>query len=330
MTRLLLALATMLCTAAHADEFVHKDWAAACDNTRHCEAVGYQNMEEGDPVTLWLARDAGGNAPVLGKLMVYSDDEDDEALLSIRAGEVLIKGIRQDIGAEQMARLLPALKKAGVARVGNGKREWQLSLAGLNAALLKIDDLQGRVGTVTALARPGNKPASAVPTAPPAPVLRAAPLPVQRDSDKALLPRVLDALKDADCENIASEGAFGDIYRISDSQLLVVRQCWLGAYQGAYGVWRVNDKPPYAPVRLMLPDASGKAQDTAVEAYFEDGVLSSYAKGRGLNDCGSFARWLWTADGFKLLESSSGPLCRGMPGGGFMLRSWQAQQAKAN
>lgn len=329
----LLALGVALAVGAQAGEFVYKDWAAACDNTRHCEAVGYQSMEEGDPVTLWLGRDAGGNAPVLGKLMVYADDvddEDDHATLSIRAGEVLIKGIKQDMTAAQMARLLPALKKADVARVSDGKREWLLSLSGLNAALLKIDDVQGRVGTLTALVRPGSKPASAVPAALPAPALRAAPLLKQRDSDKALLPQLLDALKDADCESIASEGAYGDVYRISETQLLVVRQCWLGAYQGAYGVWRVNDKPPYAPVRLMLPDADGKEQDSAVEAYFEDGVLSSYAKGRGINDCGSFNSWLWTADGFKLLESSSGPQCRGMPGGGFMLRAWTAQQTKSN
>lgn len=323
----LLALGAWLASAAHAGaaEFVHKDWAAACDNTRHCEAVGYQDMEQNIPVTLWLARDAGGNAPVVGKLMAYVEDEEDNPSLSIRAGDVLIKGIRQDLTAAQMARLLPALKKADVARVSDGRHEWLLSLAGLHAALLKMDDVQGRVGTVTALARAGSKPASVVPEALPAPLLRAAPLPQQRDGDKALLPAILDALKDADCEAIASEGAYGDVYRISASQLLVVRQCWLGAYQGAYGVWRVNDKPPYAAVRLMLPDVDGKPEDSAVEAYFENGVLSSYAKGRGLGDCGGFDSWLWTADGFKLLESSNGPLCRGMPGGGFMLRSWTAK-----
>ncbi|MBV7539025.1 DUF1176 domain-containing protein [Duganella sp. sic0402] len=327
MRRALLALGALLFAGAQAGEFVHKDWAVACDNTRHCEAVGYQDMEQGAPVTLWLGRDAGGNAPVLGKLMAYSED-DSEAPLSIRVGEVQIKAIKQELTAQQMARLLPALKKADTAQVSDGKRAWTLSLAGLNAALLKMDDVQGRVGTVTALARAGVKPASAVPAALPAPVLRALPLPPQRDSDKALLPAILDVLKDADCEAIASEGAYGDVYRISATQLLVVRQCWLGAYQGAYGVWRVDDKPPYAAVRLMLPGADGKEEDAAVEAYFENGILSSYAKGRGLGDCGGFDSWLWTADGFKLLESSNGPLCRGMPGGGFMLRSWIAQQAK--
>ncbi|MYM84678.1 DUF1176 domain-containing protein [Duganella sp. FT50W] len=321
-----LALGALLAAGAHAGEFVHKDWASACDNTRHCEAVGYQNMAQSEPVTLWLARDGGGNAPVVGKLMAYAEDADDQAPLSIRAGEVLIQGIRQDITAAQMARLLPALKKADTAQVSDGRHTWTLSLAGLHAVLLKMDDAQGRVGTLTALVRTGRQPASAVPAALPAPPLRALSLPPQRDSDKALLPAILGVLKDADCEDIASEGAYGSIHRISDSQLLVVRQCSLGAYQGAYGVWRVNDKPPYAPVRLMLPDVDGKPEDSAVEANFEDGVLSSYAKGRGLGDCGSFNSWLWTADGFKLLESSNGPLCRGMPGGGFMLRQWLARQ----
>ncbi|WP_217591550.1 DUF1176 domain-containing protein, partial [Burkholderia sp. GbtcB21] len=39
-------------------------------------------------------------------------------------------------------------------------------LSGLNAALLLNDDTQGRVGTVTALLRPGNRPAPSVPAAP--------------------------------------------------------------------------------------------------------------------------------------------------------------------
>lgn len=328
MRRLMLALGAVWLAGAQAGEFVHKDWAAACDNTRHCEAVGYQLMEDDLPVTLWLGRDAGANAPLLGKLMAYAEDEGDNVSLSIRAGDVLIKGIRQELTAAQMARLLPALRKADTAQVSDGKHRWALSLAGLNAALLKMDDLQGRVDTVTALARPGVKPASAVPPALPAPLLRAAPLPVTRDSDKALLPKLLAALNAGDCEAIASEGAYGDVHRISDTQLLVVRQCWLGAYQGAYGIWRVNDQPPYASERLMLPDLDGRLEDSAVEAYFEQGVLSSYAKGRGLNDCGSFSAWLWTADGFKLLEASNGPLCRGMPGGGFMLRHWIATQAR--
>lgn len=324
----LLALGALVAASAQAEprEFVYKDWGAACDNTRHCEVVGYQQMEEGAPVTLWIGRDAGGNAPLKAGLMAYVEGED-EGLLTIRAGDVTIAGIKQELTAEQIGRLLPALKKADSAQVSDGKHQWTLSLAGLNAALLKIDDVQGRVGTVTALARPGNKPVSAVPAALPTPQLRAAPLPKPRASDKALLPAVLQALKGEDCEDAGSQNG-AELYRISNSQLLVVRQCWLGAYQGSYSVWRVNDKPPYAPVRMMLPDIEGKDQESAVEAYFEGGVLSSYAKGRGLGDCGGSDAWLWTASGFKLMESASGPLCRGMPGGGFMLRHWTAQQVK--
>jgi hypothetical protein len=35
---------------------------------------------------------------------------------------------------------------------------------------------------------------------------------------------------------------------------------------------------------------------------------------------------VWTADGFQLLEASEGPMCRGMPGGGYMLQLWTAKK----
>jgi len=52
-------------TAAQAQTHEFGDWTIACDNTRHCEALGYQSMESGSAaVVLWLSRDAGPNAPV--------------------------------------------------------------------------------------------------------------------------------------------------------------------------------------------------------------------------------------------------------------------------
>ncbi|WP_175724569.1 DUF1176 domain-containing protein, partial [Burkholderia ambifaria] len=56
----------------------------------------------------------------------------------------------------------------------------RVSLSGLNAALLLIDDTQGRIGTVTALLRKGTRPASSVPAAP---ALPPAPVPAPRVAD---------------------------------------------------------------------------------------------------------------------------------------------------
>jgi hypothetical protein len=326
--RLLLALGALaLAGAVQAQEFGYKDWSGACDNTRHCEVVGYQREDAELPVTLMLARDAGGNAPVQAWLMALSGDGE-AANLSVRAGNVVIQGIHGALKPEQIARLLPALKKADTASVTDGKQQWELSLAGLNAALLKMDDLQGRVDTVTALARPGNKPSSTVPAALPAPLLRAAPVAATRASDAALLPKLLKALPANDCQDGpgADAGPNHQVVRLTASQVLLFVECARGAYQSSYAMWRANDKPPYAPQPVRLPLPGGQWDDAPMEPEFNQGVLHSYGKGRGIGDCGDATEWLWTADGFQLLSATRAPMCRGMPGGGFPMRLWTARR----
>ncbi len=325
MPRGLIALAVGLfaaCGAQAQQQFSFKDWAVGCDNTRHCDIVGYQAEEAEPAVSLWLGRDGGGQAPLAAKLSAVAAD--DTGLLTIRVGDVTLSGIKEDLTAAQIARLLPAMKKADAAQVSDGKHQWVLSLAGLNAALLKVDDLQGRIGTVTALARAGDKPASAVPPALPAPQLRAVTVPKPRESDQALLPQLLKAIPGGECDEALKTDSFSEVVRLSASQLLVLRECGRGAYQSLFQLWRVNDRKPYAPVAVKLPRAGGAADGGILGASFDNGVLSSYGKGRGIGDCGSFASWLWTADGFQLLEASEGPMCRGMPGGGYTLRLWTA------
>jgi hypothetical protein len=328
--RLLLALGALAAAGAvhaQAQEFGYKDWAGACDNTRHCEIVGYQREEAELPVTLMLARDAGGSAPVQAWLMALSGDGE-AANLSIRAGNVVIQGINGALKPEQIARLLPALKKADTASVTDGKQQWELSLAGLNAALLKMDDLQGRVDTVTALARPGSKPASSVPSALPAPLLRAAPVAATRASDAALLPKLLKALPANDCQDGPGADASlrHQVVRLTGRQVLLFVECVRGAYQSSYALWLANDKPPYAPQVLPLPLPGGESDDAPMEPEFNRGVLHTYGKGRGIGDCGDATEWLWTADGFQLLSATRAPMCRGMPGGGFPLRLWTARR----
>lgn len=329
MRRLLLALGALtVAGAVQAQEFGYKDWAGACDNTRHCELAGYQREEVELPVTLWLARDGGGDAPLQMRLMASSGDGDAE-LMTLRVGKVVIPGIKLALTPEQIGRLLPALKKAETASVTDGKQQWELSLAGLNAALLKMDDLQGRGDTVTALVRPGSKPASSVPAALPAPLLRAVPVAAPRPGDAALLPTLLKALPANDCQSDGptdDAGPHHQVIRVSSSQVLLFVECVRGAYQSAYALWRVNDKPPYAPQRVLLPLPGGQKEDAPIEPSFGKGVLHSYGKGRGIGDCGSNTEWLWTADGFQLLLATSAPQCRGMVGGGFPLRRWTAKR----
>ena len=174
-----------------------KDWEVACDNTRACEAVGFQSEEGGSaPVSLWLGRPAGPQGAVTAKLSAYNFNESPVGPLTLQVGRLTLAGLKSEeaLTPAQVAQLLPALLNADAAAVSDGKNKWQLSLAGVKAALLKMDDLQGRVDTVTALVKRGPKPASDVLPPVKAPVLQRLPLPPFQEQDAALLPKIVKTL----------------------------------------------------------------------------------------------------------------------------------------
>ncbi|MYM90951.1 DUF1176 domain-containing protein [Rugamonas sp. FT82W] len=308
--------------------FGAKDWEVACDNTRRCEAAGFQSEEsESAPVALWLGRDAGAAGALEAKLMVVIPDDKDAGPLTITVGKLALGGLKADtaLTAEQIARLMPQLLNAESAKVSAGKHQWLLSLAGLKAVLLKMDDVQGRVGTVTALVKAGMRPAGEVLPALAPPTVRPVPLPPAQKGDDKLLAAIVKTIPVEDCE-VARGDSGGDqsIHRLPGGKVLVLLECDRAAYQSGYGLWVARDKPPYDLKPLELP---GMKEGGLMNASLEGGKLSSYAKGRGLFDCASFWTWVWTAQGFQPTETTQGYLCRGMPGG-VPLRDWVAREIK--
>lgn len=325
-----LALA-LVSGAASAGHFTFKDWEVACDNTRRCEAVGYQAEDDTAPVLLWLGRDAGAGAPVSARISVQSEDDGAAGPLTVQVGAATVRGLHADdlLKPEQVAKLLPLLLNADTAKVSDRKHTWTLSLAGMKAALLKMDDVQGRVGTSTALALRGARPAAAVlpPLAPPD--VRPLPAVATRKGDDRLLPLIVKNLKHGGCEEAFETGGGepnNEIHRLSATQVLLVLECARGAYQSSYQLWTANDKPPYAARPVKLADVDG-GEGYVMNPSFQNGQLSSFGKGRGISDCNTHAKWAWTANGFALLEAASGRLCRGFPGG-YPLRDYTSTVRK--
>jgi len=297
----------------------------ACDNTRHCEAVAYQSEEsDSAPVVLWLSRDAGPDAPV--RVQVDVDDREDLPPLTMRLGSSTLKGIstQKDLSPDQTRKLLAYCLVGQKVIVASGAKRWELSLAGSNAALLKMDDVQGRIGTPGALIRKGSKPEATVLPPLPAPKVKAVPLPKTSKADEALLQPILNSITSRDCWDDMPDdsGPETSIVRVSTTQVVVMRECGRGAYQGGSGLWLANTKPPYAAKRLEVPLPGGDATDYVMNASFTDGQLASYEKGRGVFDCGAGYHWAWTGKGFALADAWSAPLCRGMPAGGYDLRTF--------
>jgi hypothetical protein len=299
--------------------FDHKDWELACDNTRTCRAAGYQN--EGKPVSMLLTRKAGPNTPVSIKLQALIDYFDVEAppKMRLQIGELIIPDItlKKELPQKTVALLLAVMPNAEQAILRSGDQQWQLSLAGITAVLLKMDEFQGRIGTPGALIRKGNKPEDKALPPMPEKTFIIPPIPRTKEQDKEVL-IALENFFDLECEKrglvleVCKESR--SVYRLSNNKLLVSQLAWQAAYNMGFSFWLINDKPPYAPQQAL-----GDADAEGGASYYEQGFISSANKGRGLGDCWYSTSWVWTGTTFKKAEEGSTGMCKGFREGAWEL-----------
>lgn len=341
-TIVLLALAV----PAHGEDLgrlhTFQNWVVGCDNTRRCEAQGYGSEGDDAPpggrAALWVRRAAGpGQAPVLGIRFSFMEGAQPgpEAgqVLTLQAGSFRLQlppltkeALEPEVPAAHVPALLAAVQKAAVLRLSAGKAQWSVSLAGAAAALLKMDDLQQRVGTPGALVRRGT--ASEVP-APPVPVVTAARVPPTTAADQRLAGAIAAALPRSadDCPDHDPANPNLGLARISATELVVTQACFRGAYQTGSRLWRVADRPPHRATAVPLPQPDGSVEDSAViDGFGGDAprlVLHESAKGRGIGDCWVSRDWVWTGTGFALFTASESP-CRLFEAGGLSIELWRA------
>lgn len=329
------AQAASAASPSTAQHFTHNDWELACDNTRTCRAAGYQKGEDAPPVAVLLTRKAGPGTPVSGQLAV--DISDEAALRTLPAtlklamrvngqslGTVALPkdGLRGELSAAQVEALLAALTRSSSIEWSLGSLRWQLSDKGAAAVLLKMDDVQKRLGTAGALARKGTAAESAVLPPLPAPVVAVGPLAKARAEDaqwlkkppagllaalRASLPREDAAACPSLVETKDADVAL-DVQRLSDTRLLVSAPCWSAAYNSGEGMWLINDKPPFK-AELVTTSASD----------YKDGVIYAAQRGRGLGDCWSLEQWAWDGRRFVHAKEATTGLCKSMPGGAWEL-----------
>lgn len=331
--------------------FSHGDWELVCDNTGTCRAAGYQQDGESLPVSVLLTRDAGAGTTVRGEVALGEDWSDDDTLKMPAALELRIDGNRHGriaiggndnsrgtLDGAQIEALLAALRRDSRIEFHavDGDIVWTLSDTGASAVLLKMDDAQGRVGTVGALHRKGRRDESAVPAANAMPVIRAVgAAPAQRGDDTfatrheaALRTSLRTADTELECTDLQDpERASSwradalEVQRLDADHLLVGTPCWLAAYNSGNGLWVVEDTPPF---RATLVTASGTQVDRSLTRI----DISATHKGRGLGDC--WGRDTWTWDGTRFVHTYAGTtgLCRGFPGGAWELPSLVTEVVK--
>ncbi|MBT0570365.1 DUF1176 domain-containing protein [Curvibacter sp. CHRR-16] len=318
--------------------FDKDDWELACDNTGTCRAAGYQteypedDNNESPPASLLLTRAAGPGTAVEARVRLELPDD------GLLGKDVRMRLNGKDLGAvpfdakaesaallpRQTTALLAALARKARIEFVSGKTVWRVSDNGSAAVLLKMDDVQGRVGTPGALVRKGQRPETEVPAAKPTPRLVVPPLAPARASDSKLAPRLLPVLRawlkanpDTNCDRLSdqlNERSPQDgppelsITRLDSHRLLVSTECWLAAYNAGNGYWVMEDKPPYAAT--FVTDEGSDDQN---------GEIMGYQKGRGIGDCFSRSAWSWDGKQFVQTLASTTGMCRGMAGGAWDL-----------
>jgi hypothetical protein len=308
-----------------------KDWSVVCDNLRTCSAFGYTEegadtdafiriVRPGGPagtprVTLRADAEDGddGKAPLTWRISVDGQVPPSLAAVAARAGE---SERRAELTPAQSAALIGALRSGAALTILGGKAPIAISLAGSSAALLWMDDRQGRVGTTTALVARGPKPASAVPPAPAPPMVRAAPPAPQTGLPTKLPALIRNDRRLKDCDDPEAAKFDPIVARLAPGEFLWAAPCSAGAYN-LLSVLFVADEAGRGARELIPPDAEAPNPDADDELMNIDydaktRTLSAFAKARGLGDCGAATRWVWDGKAFALLDEQVMPDCRGV------------------
>ena len=311
--------------------FSHKDWEVVCDNTLTCRAAGY-SPKEGKGGSVLLTRQAGAGTSVSGEVMLaelQSDGAPQPSKLTLLINDQLAGGVKPDkegnwrLSVKQTRDIIAAVKGSGKVEFKGGPDPFVLSGEGAYAVLLKMDDVQGRIGTPGALTKKGDKPESSVKTAVPAPVIyqvkpeKAQERPLTVPELAVLKPKLLATLSEDDwCDRIQpseeQEAEAISLTPLGNVHSLISALCWRAAYNEGYGYWVVDSKLAGKPELITVSGSD-----------YGDGVIFMSQKGRGLGDCWGSASWVWDGETFRKSREATTGMCRYLHlGGTWDLPTW--------
>ena len=318
----------------------YKSWLVACDNTLTCVAKGFDG-DNNVRAEVTIARAAGADGELSLRLASEAAFTIDQVAVDGKAVTFLgndWKSEPGDVGStfssnqlSAVRSLLSQIKDGSELSLGSGG---EIPLGGLAAALLRMDERQGRLGGTTALIRRGRLPASLVPDAPSAPTIPDRPLNALLNPGEA--EQLASMVRSKQASLLTEEGCQEDrlaiepeVYGLSDAQALVTFACVMGAYQGSsigFLVSRIDGSIERLklPVPYQTNESERASGDFLTESFFdpETGRLSVSARGRGLADCGMSATWSWNGDEFTLSELALQQSCGGTEPGDWPTLFW--------
>lgn len=307
------------------EQMFFKDWAAACDNRLNCEAVSLnENAAPDERMSIGMNRNAQSGDINIHFYTVQTDSDRYRIMIDGRVADsgpfgsdnaemIRIKGAE----ALRLARQIAKGKRLTLLD-GAGTELGAISLAGSAGALAHFDRVQNRAGTRTAIVKPGQKN------------LRAKWLPTPLLSIKKIVPTkrtpdataIVSLVEGSECKEarfgVTEDSAYSLGAPHGEAKALVLISCGSGAYnfttvayigtENAPNIWR------FEPARF--DDDRGKDGESIHYLVNSDWspdtqLLSSFAKGRGLSDCGSGESYVWDGTMFRLVGAFGMEQCRG-------------------
>ncbi|MFT3669652.1 MAG: DUF1176 domain-containing protein [Pseudoxanthomonas sp.] len=306
-----------------------EDFVVGCDNMRECVAVGVPaDREEG--IALVVHRDADGasvSLVAIDSLATVAPTLDGRPLRTEgrwaeREGQ---SGLRfeGDVGE-----LIEELSNG--QSLSQGRRSsHRVSLHGLKATLLFIDERQGRIDTTSAWVAKGSK-TMAEPVAPSAPMLPSVATPelqegvadtlsaYARKMGTGLLNRAASEAGLDTCDQPTGDSGGDLVFPLDGKSALVALQCIGGAYQTSFVTVKIDRAMKMPPELVELPGPpgidwpQGAARSVITDPDLKNGVLTSMTKGRGLGDCGELSQWRYDGMNFQLAWHARLDRCGGV------------------
>ena len=223
----------------------------------------------------------------------------------------------------------------------NGEALTSISLSGSTAAMRYMDARQKRAGTSTALVAKGRRVFRPVEASIPV-------IAVDQWEESKLIPEteeIVSLVENSACKDerygVVEDQVFPMGQRDNKNRALVLISCGSGAYNfssaayiGEFDTMAKRDGETasgwqFALAKFDKPPSWGGdgGPPLLVNAYWDeaDQLLGSYAKGRGLGDCGTAERFVWDGEQFRLVEASQMNECRG---GYEWITTWRANYQK--
>lgn len=350
--------------------FTNSDWQLVCDNTLTCRAAGYTDdmtRRENNRVASLLLSIKAGEKTAVGQVQLNNwEDPEQEKLVNEQlaknnyqvtlylnnkpSGIVTLSADRRgQLSPKQTQQLIQRARQNTQIHFRSGNLQWQVSDMGLAAVLLKLDEVQGRIGSSLALVSKGTNtqykgltPAVAIPKIYAAyahPITEYTDYEVTEKGGSTEVPKAVDpkyqqlsARFDKQWQSKMSAWVVASLTE-SDKDtcdILTSDTPWVDEKDkiwrfipidakhtlAIYPCWRAAYNVGTGYWLIDNANPSKPKLVTASGSEYGKGELFSAQKGRGLGDCWYTQAWIWDGKNFVMSSELTTGLCRGVQAGG--------------